>query len=475
MDNGIKYKRLIETVGDEYFFYSHNIEGEYLYISPSVERVLGYTVDEARQGLVKHQTESSINKNTKETLRKSASGVQQKTFELELYTKNRQKKIIEITESPLYDEQGKMISIEGVAHDITDRKRDEKLIKEQNKTLTRQKIELEETIQNLKNTQAQLVQSEKMVALGKLVAGIAHEINTPLGAINASVDNISESLKNSMEALHLLFTNFSHEELAVFLEILDLTELKRYTLTSKEKRQYKKAIRAKIELAGFNEVETLTEHLVYLNLYDKMDEVILHLKKIHDPVFIIKSIRNIYSTRKNSANIKLAVEQASVIVAALKRFAHKEQNEEKEYANLIENIETVLTLQHNRLKHGIEVITSYDEIPPILCYPDELVQVWTNLISNAIQAMENKGTLQIKVKNLGDKVQVKLSDSGCGIPQEIQEKVFDPFFTTKKAGEGTGIGLNLVKKIIDKHQAKLTLKSEVGKGATFCITLPVNE
>jgi len=474
MEDTQKYKRLIESLENEYFFFSHNLDGKYLYISPSVEKVLGYTVEEAFGGLVKYMTDGEINKTTIETLKKSASGEKQKTFEFELYTKNHEIKIIEITESPLFDESGKMISIEGVAHDITERKEREGIIKEQNEELRSQKEELQEALQTLKDTQAQLIQSEKMGALGNLIAGIAHEINTPIGAINASVGNISSSLDNSMENLYTLFTKLSKKELVVFLRIMALMEKTKPSLTSKEKRNYKKAITARISETDCENISTFTDLIMYLNLYEETDKIIELLKDIDNPIFILKSLKDIYSVRKNAENIKLAVDKASKIIFALKKFVHKEQVETKEKTDLIENIETVLILQHNQLKQGIEVIREYDDIPPINCYPDELVQVWINLISNAIQAMNYAGTLTISVKNKGDKVVVKVKDTGHGIPEEIRDKIFKPFFTTKRAGEGTGIGLDIVQRIIEKHQAGIKLESELGKGTSFIITLPVN-
>lgn len=642
-----KYKRLIESLENEYFFYSHNSSGEYLYISPSVETVLGYTVEEAFGGLVKHMTKSELNDKTVKTLNKSASGTKQKTFELELYTRARDTKVIEITESPVFDDKGELISIEGVAHDITARKEQEELIKKQNKELhakeeelkqnieemqstydyinilkqevddrehlllniineipekiflkdsagkfliantpvaanyglspeeligksdydfypkeeadpkfereqsilkdgieisheegdytkedglivksrikpfrvehlditgllgiqiditqirksefklkklntdlkaheielsqnlkkmTETKNELEETIQNLKDTQAQLVQSEKMGALGHLISGIAHEINTPIGAINASVDNITASLDSSMENLYALLTKLSKEDLVVFLRIMSLIDRKSLPLTSKEKRQHKKAIKIKLDEQNIENSYSISDLLIYLNLYNAADQII-PLLKINDPEFILKAVRDIYSVRKNSENIRLAVDKASRMVFALKTFAHKDQGGDKERANLIDNIETVLTLQHNLLKQGIEVVREYDEVPQINCFADELVQVWTNIISNSIHAMNNTGNLVITVKNLGEKVKVSICDDGPGIPKDIRTKIFEPFFTTKKAGEGTGIGLDLVSKIIDKHGAFLELESEIGKGTTFNITLPVN-
>lgn len=468
-----KYKKLIESLGSEYFFYSHDLKGKYLYISPSVESVLGYTVEESLKGIVKHMTNSELNKKTIETLKKSALGKKQKTFELELYTKNKKIKVIEITESPLYNNKGDLISIEGVAHDITERIKYEEIIKEQNIKLTKQKEELQKTLQNLKNMQAQLIQSEKMGALGHLIAGIAHEINTPIGAIQASVGNISTSLDSSIQNLFRLFTKLSKKELIIFLRIMRMMEKNKPSLTSKEKRELKKEIISKLTAAKIDNSYSISEIIIYLNLYEEID-ILIPLLDVDNPEFILKSIKDIYSVRKNSENIKLAVDKASKVVFALKKFTHKDQGGEKEKANLIDNIETVLTLLHNQLKQGIDLIKDFDEIPQVYCFPDELVQVWTNLISNAIQAMDNQGTLTITVQNSGNNVQVSIKDTGCGIANEIKDKIFEPFFTTKKAGEGTGIGLGLVRKIVDKHSATLNFESEIGVGTIFTITLPIN-
>jgi len=473
MEDLKKYKRLIESLENEYFFYSHGLDGKYLYISPSVGKVLGYTVKEAFEGIVKHMTDSELNKKTIETLKKSASGEKQKTFEFELFTKKGKIKIIEITESPLYNEDGKLISIEGVAHDITKRKNNDRIIKEKNSELSKQKKELQATLTNLKDTQAQLIQSEKMGALGNLIAGIAHEINTPIGAINASAGNITSSLDSSVQNLFKLFTKLSKKELIIFLKIMDLIERGNTSLTSKEKRQQKKIVHSKLEDANIENVSSITDLIMYMKLYNEIDTVISFLN-VDNPEFILKAIKDIYSVRRNTENIKLAVDKASKIIFALKKFAHKERSEIKEKADLIENIETVLTLEHNQLKQNIEVVRDFDKIPLINCFPDELIQVWINLVSNAIQAMNHKGTLTISIKKLAETIKVSIKDTGHGIPENIHHKIFEPFYTTKKSGEGTGIGLDIVNRIIEKHNAKIELKSKVGIGTTFIVILPIN-
>jgi two-component system NtrC family sensor kinase len=118
------------------------------------------------------------------------------------------------------------------------------------------------------------------------------------------------------------------------------------------------------------------------------------------------------------------------------------------------------------------VVRNYEDIPPLSCFPDELNQVWTNLIHNALQAMNHEGTLTIGIRQEGDNAVVSVSDNGCGIPEEIRGKIFDVFFTTKPAGVGSGLGLDIVKKIIDKHQGRIEVQSEVGVGTTFSVFLP---
>ena len=161
------------------------------------------------------------------------------------------------------------------------------------------------------------------------------------------------------------------------------------------------------------------------------------------------------------------------VVFALKNYGHYDSTDSKIESQIPEGIETVLTLYQNHLKRGIEIIRSYEEnLPAISCYPDELNQVWTNLIHNALQAMDGKGKLVISVSQEENEIIVKVTDSGCGIPESIRSKIFEPFFTTKPAGEGSGLGLDIVKKIIDKHQGSVQVESQPGQ-TTFSVKLPI--
>jgi signal transduction histidine kinase len=175
--------------------------------------------------------------------------------------------------------------------------------------------------------------------------------------------------------------------------------------------------------------------------------------------------------RESTQTITTAIERSSKIVMALKNYAHYNHSADKVLTDITEGIETVLTLYHHQLKHGIEIERNYDTSAPVWCYADELAQVWTNLIHNAMHAMDKKGTLQVSVFPRMDDLVVQFTDSGCGIPANLRQRIFEPFFTTKPAGEGSGLGLDIVKKIIDKHQGTIDVESRPGK-TTFTICLP---
>jgi signal transduction histidine kinase len=160
------------------------------------------------------------------------------------------------------------------------------------------------------------------------------------------------------------------------------------------------------------------------------------------------------------------------MILALKSFSRVDHQATKIEARLCDGIEMVLTIYQGQLKHGTEVVREYEEIAPLLCLPDELNQVWTNLIHNALQAMNHEGTLTLGIRRVGEEAVVSVSDTGSGIPEEIRDKIFNVFFTTKPTGEGSGLGLDIVKKIVEKHQGRIDFKSEIGVGTTFFVYLP---
>jgi len=342
------------------------------------------------------------------------------------------------------------------------------------KSLQAKNAELAATLQQLKATQEELIQSEKMAALGQLVAGVAHEVNTPLGAIRSSVENISSFLSENLEKLPSFFQGLSPEEQQYFFTLLQKSIGQETALSSKEKRQYKRGLKGQMEAAGIIGADSLASTLVNIGVYDDVQPF---LPLLNDPKSeqILKTAYQFATVQKSTRTIATATDRAAKVVFALKTYARYDSSGQKVRAKIGEGIETVLTLYHNQIKQGVEVVRNYDEsLPAILCYPDDLNQVWTNLIHNALQAMNNRGTIAIEVTRQDDWVRIDMTDSGPGIPGEIQPKIFEPFFTTKPPGEGSGLGLDIVKKIIVKHEGTIEVDSVPGK-TTFTVCLPMVE
>jgi signal transduction histidine kinase len=352
----------------------------------------------------------------------------------------------------------------------------EQQLTEANQTLEQRVQErtqtLSQTLEKLQTAQIELIQSEKLAALGHLVAGIAHEINTPLGAIQASIGNIASALEQALKELPLLFQTLSPEQLSEFFTLLEWARQPKEMLSSREERQLKRTLKQALTEKGLTNEETLAATLSKMGITADL-EPILPLLQAPNAAFILDTSYHLSSVQNNSQNIQLAVDRASRIVYALKSYIRQDASDRPVKTSISEGIDTVLTLYQNQIKRGVEVKKTYQPVSPIVCYPEELAQVWSNLISNALQAMNYQGQLTIAVSAPDQHILVEFTDTGAGIPAAIANKIFEPFFTTKPSGEGSGLGLSIVRKIVDKHQGKIEVTSQPSH-TRFSVWLPLD-
>ncbi|MEG3866744.1 response regulator [Microcoleus sp. Z1_B2] len=338
-------------------------------------------------------------------------------------------------------------------------------------TLQEKNQDLAAALHELQATQEHLIQSEKMAALGQLIAGIAHEINTPLGIIGSSINNIANFSDVFLESFPETYQQLSDESKAYFLALLYRGTHQEVLFTSREKRKFKQQLAADLMAEAVENSEEIADTLVDMEIYEKIEEF-LPLFKSPDWEVVLNSAYQFASFKKSISLIQRATAKSGKVVFALKTYAHFDSKPEKVQANLHDGIETVLTLYQNQLKHGIEVVKNYGDLPQIMCYPDDLNQAWTNLVHNALQAMDYKGTLTIETRQQEANIFLTFTDNGKGIPSEVITKIFQPFFTTKSAGEGSGLGLDIVRKIVAKHGGTIAVDSVPGQ-TTFTVSLPI--
>lgn len=288
--------------------------------------------------------------------------------------------------------------------------------------ISQSSADLNRAYQQLSSSQAQLVQSEKMAALGQMVAGVAHEINTPLGYVNNNIEMVREFFAQ------MQFIVQAHEQLANTLLAPNTSD-----------------IDVAESLAALDDAKSDMD----------LTQWFMDLDTLFNDTFY-------------------GVEQISELVTGLKDFSRVDQAV-TDNVSLNDCIDNALLIARNTLKYKVEVIKRLENIPKIRCTASQINQVLLNLFTNASQAIKDKGYLLIKTWSDASSVYVSVQDTGCGISPENLSRIFDPFFTTKPVGEGTGLGLSITFKIIQQHGGSVRVVSEVGKGSRFVIALPLNE
>lgn len=347
----------------------------------------------------------------------------------------------------------------------------EQRVKLRTAELVASNTELEFTLTNLRATQNHLIQAEKMASLGLLVANVAHEINTPIAAIKASGQIIAEALGGVLDHMPRLFDALGPEPRALFLQLISHAQRPIQELNSREKRAVTQETAGLLEESGIKNARHKAGILVQLHAQSQFADYMPLLQHVESE-FILQTAHNVAAIINNSSNITMAVDRVSKIVFTLKSLEMPDNAGDMVDVNLQEGIESVLAVYRNQIRQHTELVCQFEELPPLRGLPDELQLVWTHLIHNALQAMPLKGKLSIGLSRLGDEAVVSVTDSGCGIAESIRARIFEAFFTTRSLGEGSGLGLDIVKKVVDKHHGRIDVQSEVGVGSTFSVYLP---
>ena len=292
----------------------------------------------------------------------------------------------------------------------------EQLVEQRTEALTLASQALQQEIDERKQLQSQLIQSEKLASLGQMAAGVAHEINNPVGFVTSNLGTLESDFKQLQR-------------------MLDAYQQAEAALAPGDCLEQLSALRNELDL-------------------DFLKEDI--------PILIRES--------------KDGIGRVTQIVKDLKNFSRVDNDEQWQWANLQQGIDSTLNIVASELKHKADVIKHYQPLPEIECLASQINQVVMNLVINAAQAMgPERGTITLSNGVEGDRVWLEVADNGCGIAPHSLQKIFDPFFTTKPVGEGTGLGLSLSYGIVKKHHGDISVSSEVGRGTTFRVVLPIRQ
>lgn len=341
------------------------------------------------------------------------------------------------------------------------------------KELRRTNEQLAREIEERKQLQAQLVQSEKQASIGTLAAGIAHEVNNPTVAFKRGAHQLVNLLeKVCFPPTRLAFR--AGEEVGDRLRLL-ATRAYRQGLegnrrSTRELRSVAKRYLPTLEGRGVSDAANLSRALARTGIAPADLDALLGAVPPDAVTMVAGFLRDHAELGSVVQMMRISADRIVTITQSLKRYAHLDRGPESS-VDLQAGIEDTLALLHNELQPGVEVVRRYTELPSISGHPGQLAQVWTNLLLNAAQATRGRGRIEIQTFEDDERVGVRITDDGPGIPAENQGKVFDPFFTTKDQGQGTGLGLSICAGIIKNHGGEIRLESRPGR-TTFEVRLP---
>jgi PAS domain S-box-containing protein len=392
-------------------------EGNVTFWNAAAEKIFGYAAQEAigadlHQLIAPPRFHDDFRKGFAHFRQSGAGNVVGTTRELAALHKDGHEFSVELSLSAVQID-GKWQAI-GIMRDITKRKQVEAQVIAQYEHVAGINTQLVEANQQLEQAKSQLLQSEKMAAIGLLAAGVAHEINNPVGYVNSNLGTLEKYLADIFVALD------KYDSMEVLLD------------AGSPLREELRQLRSRVDLD-----------------YLRTD---------------IKAL---------IAESHQGLERIKKIILDLKDFSRSEVDEQWVWADVHHGLDTTLNVVWNELKYKCEVVKEYGDLPDIWCLPSQLNQVFMNLLVNAAQAIEVRGRITIRTGSEGERVWIEVGDTGKGIPPQNIPRLFDPFFTTKPVGMGTGLGLSVSYKIVEKHQGRIEVHSEVGKGTTFRIWLPV--
>jgi signal transduction histidine kinase len=361
---------------------------------------------------------------------------------------------------------------------IRDLNRDlEEKVRDRTRDLSQANEALMKAYAGLQRAEERMVLREKMASLGQLVAGIAHELNTPSSAIAAAVANIAADLDALPAQTRALVASGLPPSIegrfyATVARAL-APDLDGRRMSTAEIRHHSQALEEALVSRGLEPARETAVTFARLGLQAELAELVAAAgEQVGGLRPGIALLHTLGSVGLALSDVRISTDAITRMVKALRSYSHPDQADMAE-ADIHDGIETTLTILRNQIKYGIAVERRYSRLPAVLCNVNELNQVWTNVIHNAIQAMNGVGRIVVETRRQGDCVAVRITDSGPGIPDAIRGRIFDPFFTTKDQGEGTGLGLGIALQIVSRHQGRIDVDSQPGR-TTFEIILPIH-